>query len=144
VHPTLGTLDYPNAPDEWRNVDTDVIIAPVWANSKTLVGSSNALWPGNLRDVECEERWIQPLNLQAAFFRALMTFFQTPPDPDTDAPVQWWPNYATTLGYLVALTDIAIGDSGKGGGVVLTPTLPLRGWVEGKVVITMQILGRAS
>lgn len=143
VHPTLGTLDYPNAPDEWRNVDTDVIIAPIWANAKTLVGSSNALWPGNLRDVEVEERWTQALNLSAAFFRQLMSFWQTPPDPDTDPPVQWWPNYATALGYQVAIKDVAIGDQGKQQGIVLSPTLPLRGWVEGKVIVTMQVLGRA-
>lgn len=144
IHPTLGTLDYDHAPDEWRNVDSDVIVAPVWANSKTLVGSSNALWPGNIRDVEVEERWTQALNVSAVFFRQLMTFYQTPPDPDTDSPVQWWPNYATALGFQVAIKDVAIGDSGKGGGIVLTPVLPLRGWVDGKVVITMQILGRAS
>jgi hypothetical protein len=144
IHPTLGTLDYAQAPDEWRNVDADVIVAPVWSNSKTLLGSANALWPGNLRDVEVEERWTQPLAMEAAFVRQLLTFFQTPPDPDTDAPVQWWPNYASTLGFEVAIKDVAIGDGGTGAGVVLTPLLNAKGWVEGKVVITMQVLGRAS
>ena len=142
IHPTLGTLDYAQAPDEWRNVDADVIVSPVWSNTKTLLGSANALWPGDLRDVEVEERWTQPLAMADAFFRQLLTFFQTPPDPDADAPVQWWPNYASPLGFQVAIKDVAVGDDGKGNGVVLTPLLNARGWVEGKVIVTMQVLGR--
>lgn len=142
IHPTLGTLDYPNAPDEWRNIDGDVIIAPIWTNAKTLLGSSNALWQGNIRDVEVEERWNYSMNVQAAFFRQIVSFWVNAPDPDTDAPVQWWPNYISPLGFQVAIKDIAIGDQGKQTGVVLDPLLPLRGWVSGKIIVTMQILGR--
>ena len=53
IHPTLGTLDYPNAPDLWRNVDTDVIVAPVWANAKHAPRLHlTRFGKGNIRDVE--------------------------------------------------------------------------------------------
>lgn len=142
IHPTLGTLDYPNAPDEWANIDGDVIVAPIWASTKTLVGAANALWQGNLRDVIVAESWIQALNVQVTFLRQLLTFWQNPPDPDTGTPVQWWPNYATALGFQVALLEVKIEGDKLTDGVVLNPTVPLRGWVSGQVTLRMRILGR--
>jgi hypothetical protein len=144
IHPTLGTLDYDYGPDEWLNVDGDVIVAPIWANAKTLLGSSNALWQGNLRDVLVEERWSQALNVKLSFMRQLLSFWQTPPDPDTDPPVQWWPNYTTALGFNVAMVNLVVEGTGGSSGITLNPDGVLRGWVSGKLTLSMRILGRAS
>src|ERR1700729_161501 len=57
VHPTLGAYDYSTKPDKWVNIDGDVIVAPVWASTKTLGGAANSLWPGNIANVVCEESW---------------------------------------------------------------------------------------
>jgi hypothetical protein len=57
VHPTLGTYDYEQMPDEWVNVDGDVLIAPIWSSVRTLDGDANTLWQGDIRDVEVEEHW---------------------------------------------------------------------------------------
>lgn len=142
IHPTLGTLDYPNAPDEWVNIDGDLIVAPVWASTKTLQGSANALWQGNVRDVTVSECWIQELNIPIAFLRQLLAFFQNPPDPDAGTPVQWWPNYTSPLGFQVAMTGVKVaGDSGADG-IVLDALANRSGWVDGKLTNTMQILGR--
>src|SRR5579862_3243807 len=73
IHPTLGTLDYDYAPDEWVNLAHDVIVPPVWATTKTLSGASNALWPGDIRDVEVQEIWNQGLNLSANFALHLLS-----------------------------------------------------------------------
>lgn len=140
VHPTLGTLDYENAPDEWVNIDSDLIIAPIWASQKTLVGAANALWAGNLRDVLVEEHWTQAINVKIGFLRQLLAFWQNPPDPDTGTPVTWWPNYVSTLGFEVAMLAVKVGDTD----VTLNPTALLRGWVSDKIVLSMRILGRAS
>lgn len=144
VHPTLGTLDYDYAPDEWVNVDTDVIIPPIWSSAKTLTGSANALWPGHIRDVEVQEIWNQALNIKPAFMRQLLAFWQTPPDPDTDSPVLWYPNYTTALGFQVAMLEVTIeGDSGSSSGISLNPDTLYRDWVSGQVTLRMKILGRA-
>ena len=92
IHPTLGTLDYANKPDEWVNIDQDVIIAPIWTSTKTLQGAINVLSPSDVRDVVVEERWTQELNVTIPFLRTLLAFWQNPPDPVTGTPVQWWPN----------------------------------------------------
>jgi hypothetical protein len=142
IHPTLGTLDYPNAPDEWVNIDGDLIVAPIWSSTKTLQGAANALWQGNIRDVQVAECWIQELNVTIAFLRQLLAFFQNPPDPDAGTPVQWWPNYASALGFEVAMIDVSVsGDSGAQG-IVLDALANRTGWVDGKVTNTMRILGR--
>ena len=151
IHPTLGTLDYPNAPDEWINVDGDVIVAPTWSTVKTLQGATNALWAGNLRDVTVQEVWIQEMNVQVSFLRQLIAFWTNPPDPDTGTPVQWWPNYTTALGYQVVLENLTVLGDGQGlrdsllrEGVTLNAFALIQGWVSGKVTLTMRILGRAS
>ncbi len=143
IHPTLGTLDYDYAPDEWVNIDTDVVIPPIWSTAKTLTGASSALWPGHLRDVEVKEIWHQSLNIKPAFMRQLLAFWTTPPDPDTDSPVLWYPNYVTANGYQVAITDVTIAGDTSSSGITLNPDVLFRDWVSGAVTITMRILGRA-
>lgn len=149
IHPTLGTLDYPNAPDEWINMDGDIIVAPTWATVKTLEGATNALWQGNMRDVTVQEVWIQELNVTIAFLRQLIAFWTTPPDPVTGTPVQWWPNYTNALGFEVVLENLQVEGDGQGlrdsllrEGVTLNALTQTAGWVSGKVTNTMRILGR--
>jgi len=109
VHPTLGTYDYAHMPDEWVNVDGDVLIAPIWASSKTLDGAANTLWQGNIRDVEVEEHWTFAVSI--AHLRAVLAFWQNPPDPD-DGYVAWYPNYANGNGYSVLMLDVSVGGQG--------------------------------
>jgi hypothetical protein len=142
IHPTLGTLDYGYAPDEWSNIDGDLIVPPIWSSAKTLQGAANALWQGNVRDVIVYECWIQDLNMPVAMLRQLLAFWQNPPDPDAGSPVQWWPNYASALGFNVAMLSVEVAGDGPGQGVVLDALVPRRGWVGGKVTNTMRILSR--
>jgi hypothetical protein len=109
VHPTLGTYDYAYMPDEWVNVDSDVIIPPIGANARTLDGAANTLWQGHIRDVEVEERWTFAVSI--AHLRSIAAMWQNPPDPD-DGYVQWYPNYANGNGYSVLLLDLSAGGQG--------------------------------
>src|SRR5450631_3165435 len=97
IHPTLGTLDYDFPPDEWANIDADVIVEPIWASAKALSGSLNTLLQGDLRDSIVQEHWTQEWNVTLPFLRQLLSFWQTPPDPVTGTPIQWWPNYTSIL-----------------------------------------------
>ena len=106
VHPTLGTYDYAFMPDEWLNVDGDVIIPPIWATSKTLEGAANTLWQGHIRDVEVEEHWTFAVEIE--HLRSILSFWQNPPDP-ADGYVEWWPNYANANGYKVLLLNVTVG-----------------------------------
>lgn len=137
IHPTLGTYDYARGPDEWQNLDGDVVIAPIWASEMTLDGAANTLWPGALRDVIVEERWIQPVAGEIELARMLMSMWTNPVDP-ADGAIEWWPSYATTLGYQVALLDLRVGAKE----ITLTPLLK-QGWVRGPITLRMRILGRA-
>lgn len=150
IHPTLGTLDYPNMPDEWVNLDQDVIIPPIWTTTKTLKGASNVLSQSDIRDVVCEEHWTGEVNVTIGFLRSLLSFWCNPPDPVNDVPVQWWPNYTTTLGYNVVILNVQVGDGLQNvrervDGVVLnTYAQGEVQWVTEKVSITMRILSRAT
>lgn len=139
IHPTLGTLDFAQGPDEWSGLDTDVLTPPVWASTKTLSGAANTLWRGTLRDGLCVERWTgeDGLSMPLAQLRVLLAFWQNPPDPASGA-VQWWPNYATALGFKVAITAIKVGN---GDGITLD-YISRQGWVQGPVAVTYKILGR--
>ena len=106
VHPTLGTYDYAQMPNEWMNIDGDVIIAPTWASTKTLDGAANTLWQGQIRDVEVVERWTFAATL--AHVRALLAMWQDPPDPD-DGYVVWYPNYLNANAYNVVMLSISVG-----------------------------------
>lgn len=106
VHPTLGTYDYAHMPDEWVNVDGDVLIAPVWASTKALDGAANTLWQGNIRDVEVEEHWTFAVSI--AHLRSILAMWQDPPDPD-DGYVKWYPTYLNALGYNVLMLSVTVG-----------------------------------
>jgi hypothetical protein len=149
IHPTLGTLDYDYSPDEWVNLDQDVIIPPTWATQKTLQGAINTLWQGDIRDVLVEERWINDPNVTATFLRMLLAFWQTPPDPVTGTPVQWWPNYATTLGFNVIILGVPVGSGlshvrERDDGQVLNHYANDDNWITEPVTISMRVLGRAT
>lgn len=106
IHPTLGTYDYSHMPDQWTNIDGDIIVAPIWSSAKTLIGAANTLMQGHVRDVTVTERWT--FAVPVAHLRALLLHWQNPPDPSVGF-VQWWPNYTSTLGFKVALTDLTVG-----------------------------------
>lgn len=135
VHPTLGTYDYAQMPDEWVNVDADVVIAPIWASSRTLDGDANTLWQGSLRDVEVEEHWTFAVSI--AHVRAISAMWQNPPDPD-DGFVAWYPNYANGNGYSVILEALSVG----GEGVKLNYVSKRYGFVVDDMVLRMRIVER--
>ncbi len=151
IHPTLGTLDYDFAPDEWVNVDGDVLIAPTWSTQKTLDGATNTLWQGNIRDTICEEHWTQEDNVRPAWLRMMLSFWQSPPDPVTGTPVQWWPNYCSPLGFNIALINVVVGSGLRNlrerydGTVLNGYAMDLDDpWVTEPVTLTMRILGRVD
>lgn len=137
IHPTLGTYNYLHAPDRWSGFDTDAIIPPVWANTRTLGGAANVLWQGNLRDVEVEEVWeAGDLGGSMAHLRALLTFWQNPVDPSTGY-VQWFPQYANALGYRVMLLEVSV--AGRG---VTLDYVSRNGWARGAISLRMRIAER--
>jgi hypothetical protein len=136
VHPSLGTYDYAHAPDEWENLDGDVIVAPIWATSKTLEGSANTLWQGNIRDVTVEERWTGQLSATLAHLRMLLAFWQNPPDP-ASAYVQWFPSYANAHGYSVLLLALEVGGQG-----INLNYIARQNWVAQPITLRMKIAGR--
>lgn len=139
IHPTLGTFDYPYMPREWTNLDQDAVIAPVWQHQRTLGGGTATLWPGNIKDVVCTEKWeADDLSMPMSMLRMLVAIWQNPPDPDTDY-VQWWPSYTTTLGFDVAVVGLSVGGSP---GTALTD-LTFQGWCDQGVTITYRLRGYA-
>lgn len=114
VHPTLGTFDYEYAPDEWTNIDGDLIIMPTFASTKSLQGASNSLFQGNVRDVMCEERWksLGGLAMPVSQLRTLLACAMNPIDPSVGY-MQWFPNYTTGIGYNVLLLDVVVGSAGS-------------------------------
>jgi hypothetical protein len=136
VHPSLGTYDYPNAPDDWVNIDGDVIIPPIWASSKTLKGSANTLFVGDIRDVTCEEHWTQPISARMEHLRMLLSMFSNPPDPSV-AYVTWYPNYTSAYGFKVILLDLTVGGSN-----ITLNSMSALGWAQGNIVLKLKIAGR--
>jgi len=114
VHPVLGTYDYEYAPDEWLNIDGDVIVTPTWASTKTLSGQAHALWLGNIADVVCEERWLATggMAMPVTQFRQLLAIMMTPVDPGVGY-VQWFPNYTSNISFNVIPIDLVIGTAGS-------------------------------
>lgn len=106
IHPTLGTYDYEHQPDHWTNIDSDLIVAPIWSGEKTLLGASNTLMTGHIRDVTVTEKWTFAVKI--SHVRSLLMFWQNPPDPDNGF-VQWWPSYTSTNGFKVAMVALEIG-----------------------------------
>lgn len=140
IHPTLGTYDYAKCPDEWLNLDGDVIVPPVWASQQTLGGAANTLWPGYLKDVVTEERWVGEggLSMSTEQLRMLIAMWMNPVDPAAGF-IEWWPNYTTTLGFKVAILSVESG----GQGITLDHIARVQGWMPYAVTLRMRILGRA-
>lgn len=137
IHPSLGTYDYARAPNEWVNMDGDVIIPPIWSSSKTLLGSANSLFVGDIRDVTVEETWTQSgAAMEAAMVRMLISFWMNPPDPGV-AFVQWYPTYTSELGFNVVMLDLTL----KGRSIAFD-SLSHAGWVRGPVNLKMKIVSR--
>lgn len=136
VHPTLGTYDYEIAPIEFGNMDTDAVIAPVWASEKTLTGSANTLWNGYMADVEVYERWTGKVALRAAQFRMFKDMWMNPPSPPSY--VEWYPNYINSNGYKVLILDVSTG-GGSGVNLDLTVTQG-DGFVKGPVELKMRLV----
>jgi hypothetical protein len=136
IHPTLGVYDYQHAPDEWTNLDGDVIISPIWSSSKTLSGSSNTLWMGDIRDTVIEERWTGQLSASLAHLRALLAMWQNPPDPAADY-VEWWPSYANALGFKVLLIALEVG-----GQAISLNYVARQGWVAAPITLRLKIAER--
>ena len=136
IHPTLGTFDYDAAPDQWTGIDTDILIPPVWASSKTLAGTSNTLWRGTVRDAVCVETWSaeRGIAMSMAQFRMLLAFWQNPPDP-ANGFVQWWPSYTSAFGFDVILTDLTAG--GKG---ITIDAIAAQGYLAGPVELMLRVV----
>lgn len=138
VHPTLGTYDYVRGPDEWMNLDGDVLIAPIWATNKTLRGASNTLFQGDIRDVIVEERWTQPVCCELSQLRAILAMWMNPPDPSVTY-VKWYPTYTSALGYNVVMLGLTLG-----GKEITLSSVMKQGWVKGPLVLRMRIAGRVD
>lgn len=146
VHPLFGPFDYHAKPDEWVNIDTDIVIPPVWSSVRSLGGSVNALWPGYVRDVVVEERWksLGGLAMPIGQLRWMIMMWVNPVDPDTGY-VQWYPNYVSPLGYRVLLLNLAVGGQQ---GIALDDVINYLdangpdGWVTAPVTLTMKIVER--
>lgn len=135
IHPTLGTYDYSHMPDQWANIDGDLIVAPIWSSAKTLMGAANTLMPGHIRDVTVTERWTFAVPI--AHLRALLLFWQNPPNPD-DGFVEWWPNYTSAQGFQVAMVAMEVG-----GEAVTLDWVSLRhSFVISDVALRMRIIDR--
>jgi len=141
IHPTLGSLDYTLPPHEWTSMGSDAIIAPIWASQQTLSSAANTLWPGNLRDVAPEERWIPSagLSMPLAMLNALIAFWMNPPDPDVGY-IEWHPSYVTTLKYSVIITSIEV----NGSPLTMSPQTVGTNLVEFPVTVKMRITGRVA
>lgn len=138
VHPTLGAYDYEKCPDEWVNIDGDVIIPPVWTTSKALLGASNTLFAGHIRDVVVEERWLGELSTSIEMVRMLASIWQTPPNPSDDY-VEWYPNYINALGYKVIVVALELNGQGLN-----FDYISRMGHVRGDLVLRMRIAGRVE
>jgi hypothetical protein len=140
THPVLGVLDYDYRPSNWSNLDSDILIEPVWASTKTLQGSANTLWRGDVRDVVCVEQWDSDagdLRMPMEMLRTLIAFYSNPPDP-ADGYVAWYPTYASDLSFKVALTNLTVG----GQGITLDFIATLQDWARRDVALTLKVLGR--
>lgn len=110
VHPTLGTLDYSLPPHRWTNLDSDVLVPPVWASVKTLASTANTLWPGDLRDVVVSENWTPDagLSMPMPMLRMMLAFFLNPPDLAAGEYIEWYPTYSCNLGFKVILEAVEV------------------------------------
>ncbi len=136
IHPTFGTYDYTRGPDQWTNMRGAAVIPPIWSSTKTLLGAANTLFAGDIRDVICEEAWVQPTACEVEHLDALLAMWANPPDP-TVAYVQWYPNYTTELGFNVIMLDLTLG----GKDITITSQVH-NGWVRGPLRLRMRIISQ--
>ncbi len=138
IHPDIGTYDYTRPPDEWVNLRGDIIVAPIWASTKTLLGAANTLFAGDVRDVIVEERWTQGIVGPTSHADMLIAMWTNPPDPSV-AYVQWWPNYSSDFGFNVVMLSLTLG-----GRDITTSTLSKATTYRdrGPLVLRMRIAGR--
>lgn len=146
IHPVLGAFDYEVKPDEWMNIDGDVIIPPVWASTRTLTGAANVLWNGSIRDVVVEERWkaLGGLAMPISQLRMLMMIWTNPVDP-VEGYVQWYPSYITPLGFNVLPVGLQVGG---GSGITFDDVVNYKdaegnpdGWVTNPVTFVLKLVG---
>ena len=144
VHPILGSFDYEAKPDEWVNLDEDIIIPPLWASSQGLVSTANTLWQGLLKDVVVEERWksLGGLAMPITQLRMLIAIWTMPLDPDVGY-VQWRPNYVTDRAWKVLPINLTVGGQGMTFDDVINykdeDGNPI-GWVTDPVTLQMKIV----
>ena len=138
IHPTLGTYDYDIAPDEWGNVDADIIAPPIWSHSLTLTGAASAKWAGTIQDLEVYERWTGRLAVAAGQLRMFVDMWQAPPDKPNY--LRWSPNYINNNTYNVQLVALSCG--GQAGVNVDFTILQGRGFVKGPLEMTYRIVSK--
>jgi len=140
VHPTLGTLDYTLPPHEWTNLDSDVIIPPTWAATKTLTSTANTLWPGALKDVVVTETWVPEagLSMPMPMLRLMMAFYLNPPDLAVSQFVKWYPTYSSALGFNVILEGLDI----DGVNLKMTPQTKFTGLIEFPISLKIRPVSR--
>jgi hypothetical protein len=145
-HPTIGMFDYAVKPDEWVNIDADAIIPPVWAATRTMTGSANVLWNGNITDVVIEERWkpLGGLSMPVTQLRMLLLIWTTPVDPDLGY-VNWYPTYVSPIGFKVLPVGLQVGGSGITFDDVanyLDGNGDPDGWITNPVTFQMKLVSR--
>ncbi len=141
IHPTLGSLEYYLAPHEWTGMAEDAIIAPIWASQQTLSSTANTLWPGVLRDVAPEERWLPDagLSMPLDMLKSLIAFWMNPPDPAVGY-VEWHPSYVTSLKFHVIITAIEVA----GAPMTMSPQTVGSNLVEYPVTVKLRIIDRVA
>jgi hypothetical protein len=142
VHPTIGIYDYINTPDETVNIDGNLLFGSRWIHAETLTAGADTLWGGNLQDVRVIERWLQfDVGAPIAHLRALYNMFANAPNPNDPNPnlryVLWYPSYANTSHWRVALSGIRSG----GQELTLNRRLLSYGYAPTPVELELRILG---
>lgn len=114
IHPMLGAYDYQVKPDEWVNIDSDILVPPVWASTRTMTGATNVLWKGYIRDVVVQEHWkaLGGLAMPIGMMRMLYMIWMNPLDPQIGY-VEWYPNYISPLGFKVLPVALFAGGQGN-------------------------------
>lgn len=138
IHPTFGTYDYEIAPDEWGNVDADILAPPIWSHSRTLTGAASTQWAGSIRDLEVYERWTGKVAVRAPQLRMYIDMWQNP--PTAPSYLRWSPNYINAYSYNVQLISVACG--GQSGINVDFTILQGSGFVKGPLELTYRIVSK--
>lgn len=138
VHPTLGTYDYINTPNETLNIDGDITAPPIWTHEMTLGGDVDTNWSAFINDAKVIERWTMgDTGSTIEHLRALWLFFSNPPEDPIATPVLWYPNYANLNVYNVVLTAVRAGREGY----TLDRRLLSYGYAPSPVELELRVLG---